>query len=97
MKTVSLTSLKARLSEFLALVKAGEAVMVMERGKSVAKLIPIQDEPEGLDSRIKALEREGKVKIGTSTIPGDFWASSRPQDASGAGVQAILDERSDSR
>ncbi len=97
MKTTSLTNLKARLSEYLARVKAGETVMVLERGKSIAKLVPILGEQEGLESRVKSLEREGKVKIGSGSIPADFWDAPRPFDAKGAGVAAILDERSDSR
>ena len=41
MKQVGVRELKARLSEYLALVKAGEEVVVTERGKAVARLAPL--------------------------------------------------------
>ena len=41
MQTVPVAKLKATLSEFLAKVKAGEEVIVTERGKPIAKIVPL--------------------------------------------------------
>jgi antitoxin (DNA-binding transcriptional repressor) of toxin-antitoxin stability system len=40
MKVVGIKQLEARLSEYVRLVKAGETVLVMERGEVVAELRP---------------------------------------------------------
>jgi prevent-host-death family protein len=41
MKSAAVSTLKATLSACLAKVKAGEEVIVMERGKPIAKLVPL--------------------------------------------------------
>ena len=43
MATVSVSKLKASLSEYLARVQAGEEVTVMSRKRPVAKLVPIAE------------------------------------------------------
>jgi prevent-host-death family protein len=40
MKTATVSKLKASLSEYLRRVKAGEEVLVTERGRPIAKLSP---------------------------------------------------------
>ena len=40
MKTATVSKLKASLSEYLRQVKAGEEVLVTERGRPIAKLTP---------------------------------------------------------
>jgi prevent-host-death family protein len=40
METAAISKLKASLSEYLSKVKAGEKVLVTERGKPIAKIIP---------------------------------------------------------
>jgi prevent-host-death family protein len=42
MKTAAVSALKASLSEYLAGVKAGEEIIVTDRGKPIAKLMPLQ-------------------------------------------------------
>ena len=41
MRTAAISTLKAKLSEHIALVKRGEEVIVTERGKPVARIVPI--------------------------------------------------------
>src|SRR5438477_312306 len=41
MRSATVSKLKATLSEHLARVKAGEEVVVTERGKPIAKIVPI--------------------------------------------------------
>ena len=43
MKTTPVAQLKATLSEQLARVKAGEEIVVTERGRPIAKIVPIGD------------------------------------------------------
>jgi prevent-host-death family protein len=41
MTTAAVSEVKARLSEFLGRVKAGQEVVITERGKPVARLCPL--------------------------------------------------------
>jgi len=75
MKTAAISKLKAKLSEHLAMVKRGEEVVVTERGKPVARIVPMG--PESLpDERLRNLVArgvlragEGKVRLRVSRLP----------------------------
>ncbi len=41
MKTAAIADLKARLSDYLNQVKSGTEVLVTDRGKPVARIIPV--------------------------------------------------------
>jgi prevent-host-death family protein len=71
MKTVGLRDLKNRLSEYVREVRAGDAVLVTDRGEVVAELVPPgqavgeRDVPSGL----LALARRGQLTLGTANDP----------------------------
>jgi prevent-host-death family protein len=48
MRTVNISDLKARLSEHIRLVRDGEEVLVCDRNKPVARIVPClqEDQPE---------------------------------------------------
>jgi len=48
MRTVKISDLKARLSAHIQLVKDGEQVLVCDRSKPVARIVPagLEDQPE---------------------------------------------------
>ena len=93
METAAVSELKASLSKFLTKVKAGEEVLVTERGRPIAKLVPLDREKLELPGHLLALERAGLVRVGTGRIPDDFWDLKRPRDAKGRAVDALLRER----
>ncbi len=61
MKHAAVAKLKATLSEYLARVKAGEEVIVTERGKPIARIVPLaRHDFVCLDQRLReAAQREG--------------------------------------
>lgn len=63
MKAVGVKELKARLSEYLRYVRAGEAVLVTDRGEVVAELRPTAATyvAPGPDPAMEALHAEGEV------------------------------------
>ena len=92
MKAATVSKLKASLSEYLRLVKAGEEVLVTERGKPVAKLIPaagLRTFPEHLVE----MEKQGQLKLGSGKLPKGFWNLPRPKDRKGLVLKAFLRER----
>jgi prevent-host-death family protein len=89
MKIVSVSDAKATLSEQIRHVKRGEEVILTERGRPVARLVPI-DHPAlspGMDELISA----GLVRVGTGALPRRFWALPRPADR-GASVRKAASE-----
>jgi antitoxin (DNA-binding transcriptional repressor) of toxin-antitoxin stability system len=65
-KTVGVRELKNRLSEYLRMVRAGESVLITDRGEVVAELHApgrggIDD---GVPAGLQALARRGLVRLG---------------------------------
>ena len=89
MVVTSIARLKASLSEFLAGVKAGEEVVVTDRGRPVARIVPY--EPAGAE--LDELVRSGRLRRSRGPVPPDFWTRPRPADPEGRLLQALLDER----
>lgn len=48
MKTAKIAELKAKLSSYLAEVRAGDTVVVYDRKTPIARLVPYQEEPDDL-------------------------------------------------
>ena len=94
--SVSVSSLKASLSRYLERVKAGEEVIVTERDRPVAKIVPLSN-PAGTPEHLRRLEREGRIKLGTGRLPRDFWELPRPKDPEGLLGKAIEEEREEGR
>lgn len=92
MKSVSVSVLKARLSEYLRIVRNGEEVIVTERGSPIARLAPLAS-MERLDARIQDLVRAGLARPPEAEIPSDFWNRSRIRDPEGLSLKAVLEER----
>jgi prevent-host-death family protein len=87
MTTVPVRELKNRLSEYLRKVKAGERVLVTERGKAVA-VISTARRP--VDEGIEAMVREGAARWGGGKPRG----ARRPVKIKGPSVaQAVIEDR----
>lgn len=92
MTQVGIAELKARLSEYLARVQAGEEVVVADRGRPVARLIPAVPQDLGEEiAQLRHLQRQGLVRVGTGVLPDSVWEMERPEDRQGmvrAGLEA---------
>ena len=88
-KTISITDLKARLSECLRRVKHGEQWVVTERGKPIAVLGPSSDSVAELGQ----LAAEGAVQLGAGVLPASFWDLPAPEGKAESLLEAILEER----
>jgi prevent-host-death family protein len=89
MVVTSIATLKASLSEFLAGVKAGEEVVVTDRGRPVARIVPY--DPGGAE--LDELVRTGRLRRSHGPVPPGFWTRPRPADPEGRLLRALLDER----
>jgi prevent-host-death family protein len=82
---VGIRELRADLSRWVRRVGAGEEIVVTDRGKAVARLVPIDGE-----RRIDRLIREGRV------IPASRpWRGELPKPIEGAGPLSdlVLEDR----
>jgi prevent-host-death family protein len=96
-KTAKVSELKASLSKYVAHVKSGEEVIVTERGKPVAKLVPIPRDEDPEMERMRDLERRGIVTLGTGRVPDEFWDMPIADDPEGLVLKALLEEREHGR
>jgi prevent-host-death family protein len=96
METTAVSELKAKLSEYLSKVKAGNEVLITERGKAVARLSPIS-RSKSFRPSLARMEKLGLIKIGPRRLPRNFWSIHRPTDPEGWVLRALLEERESGR
>jgi prevent-host-death family protein len=96
-KTATITQAKNQLSALIDQVQAGETIVILERGRPVARLEPVvgQDDPSG---RLARLERAGIIKRGTGAPPLDLIRMPAPRLGPGSSlVEAVIEERRSGR
>jgi prevent-host-death family protein len=92
MKTVGSRELKNRLGRYLGQVRRGETIIVTDRGKTVAHLIPPSPEPEdttSLEAILEQLEIEGHLRRGSGQFKSFKPISKKGKPAS----RILLEER----
>ena len=66
MRTVGSRELKNRLGRYLRMVGKGESLILTNRGKAVAKVVPISrvdaEEPKTVEDVLDQLERQGLLR-----------------------------------
>lgn len=93
---VSIGRLKARLSEYVRRARAGEVVVITDRGRPVASLSPLSGAAE-LEGRMAELRLAGLIRPPEAPIDLDTLLTAElPGDPTGRGVEAVLEERADS-
>jgi prevent-host-death family protein len=93
---VPVAELKARLSEFLRRVKAGQSLVVTERGRAIARVTAMEG-AAALDERLEALVASGAVRPPSAPLAGDFWRRRKVRDPGGRSLGLLLEERADGR
>jgi len=96
MKTVSISRLKASLSAYLEHVSAGEEVLVTDRGRPVARIVP-PSRADGWDGHLDNLVRRGLARPGQGKLPAGFWTRNRVKDPAATARKALSEEREEGR
>ncbi|HEX5217789.1 MAG TPA: type II toxin-antitoxin system prevent-host-death family antitoxin [Vicinamibacterales bacterium] len=94
-KTASVVEFKARLSEYLRLVKGGNELLVTERGVPIVRVTPL-DEAERKSTRRLRLSRSGQLKAGRGRVPKALQTPPAGEPVGAAVLDALLAERGDS-
>lgn len=96
MSTATITEAKNGLSALIDRVRAGETVVILDRGVPVAVLEPVTStsDPGG---HLRRLQRMGVITMGSGEVPARL-RELPPAPASGASLtEALLDERRNGR
>jgi prevent-host-death family protein len=93
MRVVSITEAKNRLSALIDRVKAGETVVIVDRGRPVARLESALSAVEPDEGRIARLERAGLARRGNNRLVEEILKEEPPRAKDSSVLQALLDER----
>ena len=97
-KRASITEAKNNLSALIDSVKGGSPVLIVDRGRPVARLEPVGAIESGGDDRLSRLVRDGIVRPARGAAAKAVLASKPPKARKGASaVRALLDERRSGR
>ena len=97
MGTTTITEAKNHLSSLIDRVQAGESIVILERGRPVARLEPVHGYADST-GRLARLERAGVIRIGTAAPPVERLRRPAPTLPQGVSVvEALLEERRSGR
>ncbi len=98
MKKASLTETKNRLSALIDEVREGETILILDRGRPVARIESVVGDAPGAPGRLARLERKGLVRRARKAGPAKLPARRPPRARKGASVlEALLAERESGR
>lgn len=93
METATITEVKNGLSAIIDRVKAGESIVVTDRGVPVAVIEPVSGRVD-VEDRLARLERAGLVRRGTAEPPIELMRTPGPKVRGDLTLlDAVLEER----
>ncbi len=92
MRTVNIADLKNNLSAHLKRVRAGEELLVKDRNRPIARLVPL-DLGEDLDAEEVELAAAGLIRLPTSNLRDTFWKMPAPRVSFEVAVSSVVSER----
>ena len=75
MRSTNIADLRNRLTQYLREVRAGEEIIVRDRNRPIAKIVPFTVDEDDDDA---ALVAAGLMRQGTGKFPASFWRTRRP-------------------
>ncbi len=96
MKKASITETKNKLSALIDGLKSGSPVLIVDRGRPVARLEAVTDDE--LDGKLARLAREGIVRPGRTRAPRTLFTEQPPRLEKGvSALEALIEERREGR
>jgi prevent-host-death family protein len=97
MKKASITEAKNSLSALIDGLKGGAPVLIVDRGRPVARLEPLTGREEGGQSgRLSRLIRDGLLRPRRTGAPAAVFSTPPPR-ANASAVESLIDERREGR
>jgi prevent-host-death family protein len=98
MVVATITEAKNRLSALIDQVRAGESIVIVDRGTPVARLESAVSGPPDAEGRIARLERTGAIRSARKPPASELVSTKPPGPLKGASaVAALLEERREGR
>lgn len=91
MRSTNIADLRNRLTQYLREVRAGEEIVVRDRQRPIAKIVPFTVDDREADEA--ALVASGLMRKGSGTLPRSFWTARRPRLTLAAAVRAVSADR----
>lgn len=88
MRSANIADLRNRLTQYLQEVRAGEEIIVRDRQRPIAKIVPFT-----VDDDDAALVASGLMRKGSGAIPPSFWKARRSRVSLKAVVAAVTADR----
>ena len=76
MPSITLTELEKNLPDYLQEVRAGREVVIRDRKRPFAKLVPVHEDDE-LEAHVLKLAAAGRIRLPTAELPPEFWTEPR--------------------
>jgi antitoxin (DNA-binding transcriptional repressor) of toxin-antitoxin stability system len=93
MTTVGIRELKNHLSHYLRMVRAGETVVITDRGEIVAEINPPREAPSDFPyPELWRLGQEGRVRLGSGNDP-DAYPPAPFRMPAGTGLRLLSEDR----
>jgi prevent-host-death family protein len=93
MKSVGVAEVKARLSEYLARVRAGGELLITDHGRPIARIVPVS----ARERELAELERQGLIRVGSMQLPQGFLDAPRSTPTGPTVTEALLEDRREGR
>ncbi len=78
MQSITLAELEKNLRDYVKEVRAGREVVIRDRKRPFAKLVPIDEDAE-LEAHVLRLVAEGRARLPIAPLPPEFWTEERSQ------------------
>lgn len=91
MRSANIADLRNRLTQYLQEVRAGEEIVVRDRQRPIAKIVPFTVDDEDADDA--ALVAAGLMRKGTGKLPASFWRTRGPRVPLKVAVGAVSADR----
>jgi prevent-host-death family protein len=89
-RSTNIADLRNRLTQYLQEVRAGEEIVVRDRQRPIAKIVPFTVDEADDDA---ALVAAGLMRKGTGKLPASFWRTRGPRVPLEVAVAAVSADR----
>ena len=91
MRSTNIADLRNRLTQYLREVRAGEEIVVRDRQRPIAKIVPFTVDDDDADDA--ALVSSGLMRKGSGHLSASFWRARRSRVTMQAAVAAVRADR----
>jgi prevent-host-death family protein len=91
MRSTNIADLRNRLTQYLQEVRAGAEIIVRDRQRPIAKIVPFTVDDEEADDA--ALVASGLMRKGSGLLPESFWRARRSRLTIQRAIHAVRADR----